>query len=192
MFAFPHIIDMGRNWLKRRDNSITTSNDMSSKNKAIPDLPANPNELNTIEAVESVQEPTEPPKLVDEQETFAFDLLYTKISLILDGILTLAATFVWKGWQIYLVAVFLPFAAGTGASSKGTILQMCLASERTDALSAITLVENLARLSSCMSLLGLGVDEWTTYIAMKRWYSGSFSQPLQISERHTLCSCVTL
>ncbi len=158
MFAFPRIIDVGRNWLKRRRDSITTTNGKPPENKTIPDLPANPNEFNTVEAVEIVSEPTEPPKLVDEQETFAFDLLYTKFSLILDGILTLAACFVWEGWQIYLVAALLPFAAGTGASSKGTILQMCLASERTDALSAITLVENLARLSTGTSLPGLAVD----------------------------------
>ena len=158
MLAFPRIIDVGRNWLKRRDGSSTTTNGKLPENEAIPDLPTNPNELNTTEAIENIQEPTEPPKLADEKETFAFDLLYTKFSLILDGILTLAASFVWKGWQIYLVAALLPFAAGTGASSKGTILQMCLASERTDALSAITLVENLARLSTGMSLLDLDVD----------------------------------
>jgi hypothetical protein len=56
--------------------------------------------------------------------------------------------FVTQGWQLYLVAVLLPLGAGTGAASKGTILQMLPKSERVDALSGITLIENLARLST--------------------------------------------
>lgn len=112
-----------------------------------------PEQLNTTEAIENEQEPIEPQKLSDEKETFAFDLFYSKFSLILDGILTLSATFVNRGWQMYLVAAVLPFAAGTGAAAKGTILQMCLASERTDALSAITLIENFARLSTSKFIL---------------------------------------
>jgi hypothetical protein len=47
---------------------------------------------------------------------------------------------------MYTVAILLPFASGTGPAAKGTILQMCPAAERADALSAITLVEMLARL----------------------------------------------
>jgi hypothetical protein len=39
-------------------------------------------------------------------------------------------------------------AAGTAAASKGTILQMLPESQRVDALSGITLVENIARLST--------------------------------------------
>ena len=192
MFAFPCIINVGRNWLKRYNDSKTIANGKPHENEAITDLSTNPEEFNTVEAIENEQEPVEPPKLTDEKETFAFDLLYVKASLILDGILTLAASFVWEGWQIYLVAVLLPFAAGTGAASKGTILQMCLASERTDALSAITLVENLARLSTSTSpvLHYILLDRYTD-MAMKRWCLVSFSQLWQISENHTLCSHVT-
>ena len=39
----------------------------------------------------------------------------------------------------------------TGAASKGSILQMCPPAERTDALSAITLIELIARLITSMS-----------------------------------------
>lgn len=58
---------------------------------------------------------------------------------------------------MYLVAAVLPFAAGTGSASKGTILQMvgsgASSSERTDALAGVSLVENMARLSTSMSRL---------------------------------------
>lgn len=152
MLAFPRIINVGRAWLKRHDDRrgepAITQNGKPTEDSAIPDLPVEPEQLNTTEAIENEQEPIEPQKLADEKETFAFDLFYSKFSLILDGILTLGATFVNRGWQMYLVAAVLPFAAGTGAAAKGTILQMCVASERTDALSAITLIENLARLST--------------------------------------------
>jgi len=47
---------------------------------------------------------------------------------------------------MYAVAMLLPFASGTGSAAKGTILQMCSAAERSDALGAITLLEMIARL----------------------------------------------
>ena len=90
--------------------------------------------------------------MVPVQQTFTFDLIYTRFSLIADGLLTLLCSLVHEGRQMYLVAVILPFAAGTSAAAKGTILQMVGASassaERTDALAGISLVENMARLST--------------------------------------------
>ncbi|KAH8754409.1 major facilitator superfamily domain-containing protein [Hyaloscypha sp. PMI_1271] len=59
-----------------------------------------------------------------------------------------------KGWQMYAVAMLLPFASGTGSAAKGTILQMCSAAERSDALGAITLLEMIARLLTT-SVFGL-------------------------------------
>lgn len=92
---------------------------------------------------------------VKTEQTFAFDLVYTRFSLIADGLLTLLCTFVREGWQMYLIAVILPLSAGTSSAAKGTILQMVGASassdERTDALAGISLVENMARLSTSKS-----------------------------------------
>jgi hypothetical protein len=147
--VFPRIISAGRNWLASRDSSKDTE-DRISQGSAIPSLPHEPNDFAAVEAMDNDEEPVEPQKLNDEKETFAFDLLYTRYSLLADAILTGAASFVSQGWQLYLVAVLLPFAAGTGAASKGTILQMCSAAERADALSAITLVEMVARLATSM------------------------------------------
>lgn len=112
----------------------------------MPDIPTEPNEFASGAVMENEEEPIEPPKPTDAQETFKFDLFYTRYSLILDGVITGFATFITQGWQMFLVALALPLAAGTGSAAKGTILQMCPANERVDALKAITLLEMIARL----------------------------------------------
>lgn len=144
---FPRIISLGRSWLSKRERARDAElprPKISSDGEVITD----PTQIDTANAMDNEQEPVEPPKPHDDKETFEFDLLFTKFSLISDGILTALASFVWEGWQLYIVAALLPFASGTGAAAKGTMLQMCMASERVDALSAITLLENIARLST--------------------------------------------
>ena len=42
----------------------------------------------------------------------------------------------------------LPFASGTAPAAKGVMTEMCSASRRADALNALTLVENVARLAT--------------------------------------------
>ncbi len=111
------------------------------------------------------------PTTKSQEQTFEFDLTYTRFSLVADGLLTLLCSFVREGWQMYLVAAVLPFAAGTGSSSKGTILQMvgssASRSERTDALAGVSLVENMARLSTSKSL-PQSLSAWTTPAMMAR------------------------
>lgn len=148
MFVFPKTISAGRAWL----GSTETDNKHAAEDfaSAVPELPTERNDFVATQVRDSVEEPIEPPKPTDEKETFVFDLHYCRYSLLADGLLTGAAALATQGWQMYLVAAVLPFAAGTGASAKGSILQMCPASERADALSAITLVEMLARLTTSM------------------------------------------
>ncbi|KAF2667416.1 MFS general substrate transporter [Microthyrium microscopicum] len=146
--VFPRCISYGREWLARR-RETQAARDLSGSttpliDSDVPELPTEPREF----AANQAEEPDEPTKLANKDEQFDFDLLYTKYSLLADGILTGLATFVTQGWQVFVVAALLPFASGTGASAKGTILQMCPAGSRTDALSAITLVEMIARLST--------------------------------------------
>jgi MFS family permease len=141
--AFPRIIARGRKWLQPRDGM---ENVMPEEESLIQDHPISANEIEITEPMET-EEPANPASQ-DEQETFAFDLFYARFSVLLDAILTGAAMFVTRGWQMYIVALVLPFAAGTGAASKGSILQMLPSSDRVDALSGITLVENIARLST--------------------------------------------
>jgi MFS family permease len=145
-FAFPVIISKGRSWLDRRQS--TTDDKISAEESAIPDLPTRPEELEA-DPVGNETEPTEPIKpRPGEEESFKFDLFYTRWSILADGILTGLATFTTQGWHMFLVAILLPLAAGTGSAAKGTILQMCSPEERADALSAISLVEMVGRLSS--------------------------------------------
>jgi MFS family permease len=146
-FIFPHIIAFGRGKVSEHRKKLEY-NSAHTSGTATPFDATDEREIDAADAMDNEQEPLQPQKLHSKQETFDFDLIYVRYSLLLDGILTASATFIQHGWQIYVVAMLLPFAAGTAASSKGTILQMCPASERTDALGAITLVENMARLTT--------------------------------------------
>ena len=152
-FAFPRIITAGRTWLDKRNRPKDAESGATSPTlTASSDPITEQSQITEVEAIENVDEPIEGQKPADERETFQFDLQFTKYSLIVDGILTGAASLVTQGWQMYLIAVLLPFASGTGSAAKGTILQMCHPSERTEALSAITLLEMIARLSTSTSL----------------------------------------
>lgn len=151
MTLFPKIIKVGRQWTSRRksrDDTQDTSEASTLLDATVDEIPTSPDQIESRGAMENEEEPAQPIKLDDKEETYAFDLLYTQSSIFIDAVITGSATFITHGWQLYLVAALLPFAAGTGASAKGVILQMCTKQQRVDALSAITLVENMARLSS--------------------------------------------
>lgn len=45
-------------------------------------------------------------------------------------------------------AFLLPLASGTAPAAKGVMTEMCSPSQRVDAMNALTLVENIARLST--------------------------------------------
>ncbi|USP80707.1 uncharacterized protein yc1106_07981 [Curvularia clavata] len=144
--VFPRIIAAGRKWLGDVANKETPEADERGTSVQVQNTPPTSATTEMVDPMENEEPPN--PEPVDKRETFTFDLFYARFSLILDGILTGLAVFVSEGWQMYIVAVLLPFAAGTGAASKGTILQMLPESDRVDALSGITLVENIARLST--------------------------------------------
>jgi Major Facilitator Superfamily len=146
--AFPKIISAGREWV----SDSKKSKDCLSLSQNTPS-PEYPPAAAAVQAMENDEEPLVQPKRDDEEETFAFDLVFTEYSLIADGILTGAASFAAQGWQLYLIAMLLPFASGTGAAAKGTILQMCSTAERADALSGIAFVGMMARLSTSRSHL---------------------------------------
>lgn len=125
-FAFPRIIATGRRIMEKRDRS--KGRRKSRQKSGTPD----PTSIPAARAMEGEEEPApSPPEPSEKEETFDFDLRYTQFSLVVDGLLTGAAAFVHQGWQMYLIAVLLPFGAGTASAAKGTILQMCPASERT-------------------------------------------------------------
>ncbi|KAF1966508.1 MFS general substrate transporter [Bimuria novae-zelandiae CBS 107.79] len=140
--AFPRIINFGRRWLQ------PTSTEPTKIEPETETMGCSPGEIEIADPMDAEIEPLNPPKREDQQENFAFDLLYARCSLLADGILTGLCVFVSEGWQMYIVAALLPLAAGTGSASKGSILQMIPSKDRVDALSGITLVENVARLST--------------------------------------------
>jgi MFS family permease len=145
--AFPAIISRGRKWLDKRTKSRWST--PTSHFKGSDYLPSAPAHLASVPGADNDEtEPIDPPPPSTETETYDFDLLYIKLSLFADGILTACATFTNHGWQMYVVAVVIPLAAGAGTSAKGTILQMCEPEQRADALGAISLVEMMARLST--------------------------------------------
>lgn len=155
-FAFPKLIAIGRKWVMHREE-VAANQSQAVENPAADERQTLLSTENNRTKSATVDDPVE---MADKKEqTFTFDLTYTRFSLIADGLLTLLCSFVREGWQMYLVAAILPFAAGTGAAAKGTILQMvgthATSSERTDALAGISLVENMARLSTSKSTVVL-------------------------------------
>lgn len=169
-FAFPKIISVGRKWLDQRNENKNLAeqgeghreDDAAQEEDLIPTEPEHLASKTLPTGVANADEPGEPLLRTitgqstrdEENESFAFDLLYARYSLILDGVLTSLATFTSKGWHMYVVAFVIPLAAGTGSAAKGTMLQMCTPEQKTDALSAISLLELLGGLSTT-SIFGL-------------------------------------
>lgn len=147
-FVFPKIISAGR---KRFASSITPKSEEPSAESLIP---TNAEAFESIPGLESEVEPTNPPSPTNNSRGSAFDLFFLKWSLVIDCVLTGSATFSRQGWHIYLAAFLLPLASGSAPAAKGVMMEMCEPEQRDDALSAITLVEMIATLST-MSVFGL-------------------------------------
>ncbi|KKF96335.1 Major Facilitator Superfamily protein [Ceratocystis platani] len=78
----------------------------------------------------------------------SFDLVFLRWSLVVDGAMTAMAAFATQKWHIYLAAFFIPLGSGSAPAAKGVISDMCTPSQRADALNAVTLVENMANLTT--------------------------------------------
>ncbi|KKY15404.1 putative major facilitator superfamily transporter [Diplodia seriata] len=88
----------------------------------------------------------------------AFDLFFLKWSLVADGVLTGLATFCGASWHVFAVATLLPLASGSASAAKSVMIEMCPASQKADALGAISLVEMVASLST-LSIFGVVFSE---------------------------------
>ena len=145
-FAFPKLITTGRKWtLRQEENARQDANAKDSE-------PTEREPLLAAQTGTARKDNNSNDKTQKKEQRFEFDLTYTRFSLLADGLLTLLCMFVCEGWQMYLVAAILPFSAGTGSAAKGSVLQMVGSSagtsERTDALAGVSLVENMAWLST--------------------------------------------
>ncbi|KAK2611710.1 hypothetical protein N8I77_005034 [Diaporthe amygdali] len=162
-FVFPRIIDAGRDWwVKKTDRPGPTpaqtklspdQNGTSGDPNTLSRIPSRPEQLeapmwsgNQMSQEESMPQPESRPE--DDRTASHFDLFFLRWSLLLDGLMTGAAALCTKRWHIFLASFLLPLGSGSAPAAKGVITEMCSHGDRTDALNAVTLVENIARLAT--------------------------------------------
>ncbi|KYK57002.1 hypothetical protein DCS_04009 [Drechmeria coniospora] len=155
LFLFPAIIAWGRT----RTLSASASSSAPPRPRVSSDaddghatsvlLPTDPAQFDATAGEQADEEPV-PFPCPDgaAPDGCLFDLVFLRWSLVVDGALTTIAAFATKRWHIYLAAFLLPFGSGSAPAAKGVITNMCPESQRADALNAVTLVENVARLST--------------------------------------------
>ncbi|PHH88029.1 hypothetical protein CDD83_8078 [Cordyceps sp. RAO-2017] len=132
ILVFPRVIARGRAW-------VSASAPAPARRRPGADAPG------YFDAAVGDAEPVPDPAV---REGYLFDLVFLRWSLVVDGALTAGAAFATRPWHIYLAAFFLPFGSGSAPAAKGVITEMCSESQRADALNAVTLVENVARLAT--------------------------------------------
>ncbi|KAK3990423.1 6-hydroxy-D-nicotine oxidase [Cladorrhinum sp. PSN332] len=149
LFAFPRIISSGRKWHMARhpeeQHATTGTTSGQSEDPPSPHLATNPEELEAPIGTLVEEEPVASDP-VKEDEGTGFDLFFLRNSLLVDGLLTMCTAFATEWWHIYVAAFLLPLASGTAPAAKGVMTEMCSPSKRVDAMNALTLVENIARL----------------------------------------------
>ncbi|KAM3500474.1 hypothetical protein MY10362_006370 [Beauveria mimosiformis] len=154
LVIFPRAITLGRRLLaSKRARSMqqpAREEGYGTDGTLTPDsLPTDPREFDSSMGTIPSDEPVKPTRSKEEEELDPqFDLTFLRWSLIVDGGFTTVAAFATKPWHIYLAAFLLPFGSGSAPAAKGVITSMCPDSQRADALNAVTLVENIARLST--------------------------------------------
>ncbi|OAQ60572.1 major facilitator superfamily transporter [Pochonia chlamydosporia 170] len=149
LFMFPPIISWGRRWITRkgaRDSHTSAQNGNAATQPGY--IPTNPGEFDATVGQQADEEPVQLSKVENDREASKFDLIFLRWSLVVDGALTTVAAFATQRWHIYLAAFLLPFGSGSAPAAKGVITEMCTDSQRADALNAVTLVENVARLAT--------------------------------------------
>ncbi|KAF7375714.1 hypothetical protein MSAN_00460900 [Mycena sanguinolenta] len=145
--AFPRIIARGRKWLNAR----------RAERSAVAAVPAA--EVPTMEGE------AEPPALAaaspehansdnaKRKSASAFDLEFLRYSMVFDAFLVAPLVLHANPLHIWAAAIILPLVSGTAPACKGVLLDMVPASKKSDALSAIALVETSAMITT-VSLYG--------------------------------------
>ncbi|KID82831.1 Major facilitator superfamily transporter [Metarhizium guizhouense ARSEF 977] len=151
LFMFPPIISWGRRRITRRGARVSQSAATEEDGNAeapLGHIPIDPGEFDATVGQQADQEPVQLSMVQDDREASKFDLVFLRWSLVVDGALTTVAAFATQRWHIYLAAFLLPFGSGSAPAAKGVITEMCTDAQRADALNAVTLVENVARLAT--------------------------------------------
>ncbi|KAL3956804.1 hypothetical protein ACCO45_009650 [Purpureocillium lilacinum] len=152
IFLFPRIISWGRRLTLARaapqplPEERVCRDDDDDETSAL--LPTDPGQFDAAAGEQVDEEPMALAKSEAGRDGCLFDLVFLRWSLVVDGALTTVAAFATKRWHIYLAAFLLPFGSGSAPAAKGVITEMCPESQRADALNAVTLVENIARLAT--------------------------------------------
>ncbi|KAM0278587.1 hypothetical protein ACHAQH_005061 [Verticillium albo-atrum] len=145
MFMFPKIIDLGRHWFASM--ASRPRHESRPVDQEEDTIPTHAEDLDPMPGLMNAEEPTKPPPEEDDEDS-TFDLSFLRWSLVVDGIVTSISAWATEGWHMYLAAFLLPFASGSAPAAKGVITEMSPPNLRQDALSAITLVESAATLTT--------------------------------------------
>lgn len=97
ILLFPHIISRGRKWyLVRHPKQGAREAEPSS-----PRLAVNPEQLEAPMGSFAEEEPVSLDAAKEDEGT-GFDLFFLRVSLVVDGALTMCAAFATEKWHIYL------------------------------------------------------------------------------------------
>ncbi|WVQ76106.1 hypothetical protein IAR50_005746 [Cryptococcus sp. DSM 104548] len=149
--CFPRIITHGRRWLSPPPISLPPTPLLEAEAR-VYDHPENASQAEEPDSTGFPQQDPSPAP-TDTKHGSQFDLYFLRWSIFIDGLLTSLTTLSTKGWHLYVAAGVLPFASGTGSACKGVTLDFVEPELRSDALSAIALVEKLAQVST-ISIFG--------------------------------------
>lgn len=98
IFLFPSIISKGRRWYLTREQQVVNEETESCQTAR---LATNPEELEAPVGSLAEEEPVGSAEAKEDEGT-AFDLFFLRISLVVDGVLTMCAAFATQSWHIYL------------------------------------------------------------------------------------------
>jgi hypothetical protein len=98
ILLFPYIIRNGRKWyLAKNTEEVTREAGLPSPSL----LAVNPEELEAPMGSFAEEEPVGTTEAQEDEGT-AFDLFFLRVSLVVDGALTMCAAFATERWHIYL------------------------------------------------------------------------------------------
>ncbi|KAL2192505.1 hypothetical protein P885DRAFT_72919 [Corynascus similis CBS 632.67] len=103
IFLFPSIISKGRRWYLTREQQVVNEETESCQTAR---LATNPEELEAPVGSLAEEEPVGSAEAKEDEGT-AFDLFFLRISLVVDGVLTMCAAFATQSWHIYLGALLI-------------------------------------------------------------------------------------
>ncbi|KAJ7240135.1 hypothetical protein B0H12DRAFT_57410 [Mycena haematopus] len=158
--AFPRLIAWGRKWLLARRTSAVSGPTLVALPPAgvpVAERQAGPPTLepHAVASNEGLT-PERPPtnlRQTNNMRSSAFDLEFLRYSMVLDALLVVPLVLHDNQLHIWAAAIILPLVSGTAPACKGVLLDMVPAAQKSDALSAIALVETSAMITT-VSLYG--------------------------------------